>query len=281
VAFLFFRGKIPCEFYPYFFAPKITLAASAAEVGSANVVGYSKITLPANAMTIVGNQFQYIGGSAIELQDIKGVSLGEEGTDFIKIWDATTRTYMTAYYWGDSVDGVFDDVNNTPDNYDDDVALGAGWGDRYQTALHATIVPGQGFWMQSVAGGAVQFSGEVSTDNTITLAANQMTLVCNTLPMAIELQDIKGDGLGEEGTDFIKIWDASSRTYMTAYYWGDSVDGVFDDVNNTPDNYDDDVALGAGWGDRYQTALHADIAVGQGFWMQSVGGGKVSFPAAE
>ena len=232
-------------------------------------------------MTIVGNQFQYIGDTSIDLQDIKGVSLGETGTDFIKIWDAASATYMTAYYWGNSMDGVFDDVNNTPDNYDDDIALGAGWGDGYQTALHATIVPGQGFWMKSVAGGDVQFAGEVSTDTTITLPANAMTLVCNTLPMAIELQEIKGVSLGETGTDFIKIWDAASATYMTAYYWGASMDGVFDDVNNTPDNYDDDVALGAGWGDGYQTALHAEIAVGQGFWMKSVSGGDVSFPVAE
>ena len=258
-----------------------SLSASAAEVGSDNIVGYSKITLPANAMTIVGNQFQYIGETSIDLQDIKGIGLGEEGSDYIKIWDPATRTYLTAVYWGASMDGVFDDVNNTPDDYDDDIALGAGWGDLYQTALHSTIVPGQGFWMQSVNGGAVQFSGEVSTDNTVTLAANQMTLVCNTLPMAIELQEIKGEGLGEEGSDYIKIWDPATRTYMTAVYWGASMDGVFDDVNNTPDNYDDDIALGAGWGDLYQTALHADIAVGQGFWMQSVNGGKVSFPAAE
>ncbi|MBQ8571027.1 MAG: hypothetical protein IJ444_05925, partial [Kiritimatiellae bacterium] len=187
----------------------------------------------------------------------------------------------TMYYWGDSMDGVFDDVNNTPDNYDDDIALGAGWGDLYQTAMHFDFTPGTGFWMQSVAGGAVQFSGEVSTDNTITLAANTMTLVCNTLPMAIELQDIKGIGLGEEGSDIIQIWDPTTRKYTTMYYWGDSMDGVFDDVNNTPDNYDDDIALGAGWGDLYQTALHADIAVGQGFWMQSVKGGTVVFPTAE
>jgi hypothetical protein len=179
------------------------------------------------------------------------------------------------------MDGVFDDVNNTPENYDDDEALGAGWGDGYQTALHADIVPGQGFWMQAKDGGSAIFSGEISTSNTITLPANAMTLVCNTLPMAIELQDIKGIGLGEEGSDFIKIWDPSTRTYMTAYYWGESMDGVFDDVNNTPDNYDDDEALGAGWGDGYQTALHADIAVGQGFWMQAKDGGTVSFPTAE
>ena len=232
-------------------------------------------------MTICGNQFQYIGNTSIDLQDIKGVSIGEEGSDYIKIWDYKTSTYLTAYYWGDSMDGVFDDVNNTPDNYDDDIALGAGWGDTYQTALHAEIVPGQGFWMRSVSGGSVQFSGEISTSTEVTLPKNAMTLVCNTLPMAIELQEIKGISIGEEGSDYIKIWDAETSKYMTAYYWGESMDGVFDDVNNTPDDYDDDIALGAGWGDTYQTALHADIAVGQGFWMRSVSGGVVSFPAVK
>ena len=132
-------------------------AASATEVPSANVVGYSKVTLPANAMTIVGNQFQYIGDTSIDLQDIKCEGFAEEGSDYIKIWDPATRTYMTAYYWGESMDGVFDDVNNTPDNYDDDEALGAGWGDGYQTALHADIAVGQGFWMLSGKGGKVIF----------------------------------------------------------------------------------------------------------------------------
>ncbi len=232
-------------------------------------------------MTICGNQFQYVGDTAIDLQDIKGVGLAETGLDSIKIWDASSRTYMEAIYWGDSMDGVFDDVNNTPDDYEDDIALGAGWGDAYQTALHAELVPGQGFWMMSTTGGAVQFSGEVTTNNKVKLPKNAITLVCNTLPMAIELQDIKGEGLAETGLDSIKIWDASSRTYMEAIYWGDSMDGVFDDVNNTPDDYDDDIELGAGWGDAYQTALHADIAVGQGFWMMSTTGGTVVFPEAK
>jgi hypothetical protein len=108
-------------------------------------------------MTIVGNQFQYIGDTSIDLQDIKGVSLGEEGTDYIKIWDPSARTYMTAVYWGEAMDGVFDDVNNTPENYDDDVALGPGWGDLYQNALHANIAVGQGFWIESAGGGKVSF----------------------------------------------------------------------------------------------------------------------------
>ena len=266
---------------PLFFCSKNNPAASATEVPSANVVGYSKIQLPVNAMTICGNQFQYIGDTAIDLQDIKCNGFSEEDRDSIKIWDPLTRSYLIAFYWGDSLDGVFDDVNNTPDDYDDDIALGAGWGDGYQTALHAEIVPGQGFWMMSTTGGSVIFSGEVTTNNKVVLPKNTQTLVCNTSPMAIELQDIKGEGLSEEGRDSIKIWDPLSRTYMTAFYWGDSVDGVFDDVNNTPDDYDDDIALGAGWGDGYQTALHADIDVGQGFWLMSTTGGTVVFPEAK
>ena len=108
-------------------------------------------------MTIVGNQFQYIGDTSIDLQDIKGLGLGEEGSDYIKIWDPISLNYLTAYYFGNAMGGVYDDVNNTPEDYDDDLELGPGWGDGYQTALHANIAVGQGFWIKSVGGGKVSF----------------------------------------------------------------------------------------------------------------------------
>ena len=128
-------------------------AASAAEVTSDNVVGYTKIALPANKMTIIGNQFQNVGKTTINIQDITvGGNFAQTGIDWIKFWDADTMTYQQAFYFGEDADGVFD-----PEDYDYENSLGAGWGDRDQIIVDIDIDVGQGFWVQSVKGGTVIF----------------------------------------------------------------------------------------------------------------------------
>jgi hypothetical protein len=136
--------------------PQKTSAASAAEVTSDNVVGYSKIALPANAMTIVGNQFQNISSTAINIQDIKvDENFDTWGGDWIKFWDSSTYQYQEAYYFGEDADGVFAD-----DTYEE--TLGAGWGDADQIIIDIDIDVGQGFWVQSVNGGDIVFPNPIS-----------------------------------------------------------------------------------------------------------------------
>ena len=123
--------------------------ARAAEVVSSNIVGYEKITVPANKMDIVGIQFQDVGvNGVIDIQQITAEGWDGEGADWIKIYDPDTSRYVTAYYMGEEAGGVYDEDGN---------ALGPGWADDNQVAVDIEIKVGQGFWVQSEAGGKLVF----------------------------------------------------------------------------------------------------------------------------
>jgi hypothetical protein len=107
-------------------------------------------------MTIVGNQFQNISSTAINIQDIKvDENFDTWGGDWIKFWNPSTYQYQEAYYFGEDADGVFAD-----DTYEE--TLGAGWGDADQIIIDIDIDVGQGFWVQSVNGGDIVFPNPIS-----------------------------------------------------------------------------------------------------------------------
>ena len=230
-------------------------------VVSSNIVGYEKIEVPVNKMDIVGVQFQGVGTNVVDIQSITVEEWDGYGSDWIKIYNPTSYTYTTAYYWGDDMGGVSDEDGNE---------LGPGWGDVDQIAINMSLQSGQAIWTQSEAGGKFVVSGEVTTDNAVEVPVNKMTLVANPLPMTISLQDIRVNGWDGYGSDWIKIYNPATYTYTTAYYWGDDMGGVSDEDGNE---------LGPGWGDVDQIAIEADIEVGQGFWVQSEAGGSLIFPA--
>ena len=108
-------------------------------------MGYEKLDVPVDNMNIVGIQFQGIGADGvIDIQQITTEEWNGEGADWIKIYNPETGRYTTLYYWGaDS------------DTYQN--SLGAGWGDDAQIAVDIDIQVGQGFWVQSEAGGKLVF----------------------------------------------------------------------------------------------------------------------------
>ena len=247
----------------------VALPARAAEVVSSNIVGYEKIGLEANAMDILAVQFQTVGGGEVSIQDITvDGQFSELGGDWIQWWDAEDGKYSKAFYWGESVDGVFDPADEDYEN-----PLGPGWGDPDQYIVEATLKPGQAFWSKAVKGGKVVVSGEVVSDGTVTLGANAMDLVCNPFPVDTDIQDIvPGGQFSELGGDWIQWWDAEEGKYSKAFYWGESVDGVFDPADEDYEN-----PLGPGWGDPDQYIIEATIKAGQGFWSKAVKGGTLTF----
>jgi hypothetical protein len=165
------------------------------------------------------------------------------------------------------MDGVYED-----DTYKK--LLGPGWGDDAQVAVDLNLSAGTGFWTQSEEGGKLIISGEVGENNVVVVPVNKMTLVANPLPMSVNLQDIHVDGYSEEGADWIKIYNPSTYTYTTVYYWGEAMDGVYED-----DTYKN--LLGPGWGDEAQVAVDLEILAGQGFWTQAEEGGSLVFPSVQ
>ena len=244
--------------------------ARAAEVVSSNIVGYEKINVPVNAQNIVGVQFKAVGGTddAISLQSLSPEGYSARGTDWIMIYDPVTSAYTKAFYWGEEADGG---VYESPD--EDADCLGPGWGDSNQTVIDIDIKNGEGFWTKSVAGGTLTVSGEVSSDNTVTIPANQMLLVTSKYPGQVNLQSIVPTGYSARGTDWIMVYDPSTSSYTKAFYWGEEADGG---VYESPD--EDADCLGPGWGDSNQTVINLTLEYGQGFWTKSVAGGTLAFP---
>lgn len=115
----------------------------------------------------------------------------------------------------------------------------------------------------------------------ITIPVNKMDIV------AAQFQDINGngtisiqklvagDGFAPAGTDWIRIYDPQERTYTLAAWWGDGYGVYADDAGD-----EDDPIAEHGWGttDGYQTVIDITVQAGQGFWVQSVGGGTLTFP---
>ena len=239
-----------------------------AEVESSNIVGYQKITVPANAMDIIGVQFQEVGGGAISLQDIVPTGYSEEGVDWVKVWNPTTRRYVQAFYWGESAEG------GVYESAEAEEPLGPGWGDGEQNVIYADLANGQGFWTQAVVGGSLTIAGEVAA-NAVTIPVNAMTLVTSTYPGEISLQDVVPTGYSEEGVDWVKVWNPTTRRYVQAFYWGESAEG------GVYESAEAEEPLGPGWGDGEQNVVNATISQGQGFWTQAVNGGALTFPQVD
>ena len=256
-------------------APRLVVPAQAAEVVSSNIVGYEKIPLGVNAMDILACQFVDIGevDGVVNIQDIvPDGDFATDGTDWIKVYNPATHQYTTAFYFGEDADGVFDPTDTEYEN-----SLGAGWGDSDQFKLDFDIAGGQGFWAKAVEGGTITVAGQVASSSTLTLNANEMDLLANPLPMAVNIQRIvPGGNFADDGTDWIKVYNPETHQYIAAFYFGEDADGVFDPTDTEYEN-----SLGAGWGDSDQFKLDFDIAVGQGFWAKAIEGGTLVFPAAE
>ena len=224
---------------------------------SENVVGYVTFNTAANKKDISGVPFVNAGGTDFDIQNIT-LSNGSEGSDWIMVFNAATRSYET-FNW-------FSDVY-TDDTYS--TSLGkAGWGDNY-VVINKKLDPGQGFWIQTQNACAVTIPGQVvaATSNGFTTSANKKDIVACVFPTDLNIQDITLTN-GTEGSDWIMVFNAATRSYET-FNW-------FSDVY-TDDTYS--TSLGkAGWGDNY-VVKEKTLDPAQGFWIQTQNAAEVKFPS--
>lgn len=239
-------------------------------------MGYQKISLTANTKDILGAQFNPISGTAT-IQNIKVAGdFSIEGTDWIRLYDASTGQYAQAFYWGVDDDAEVYGVYN-PDDEDYENPLGAGWGDGFAYIVEASLPAGKALWAQAKEGGSLVISGEVPTSGVVALGANTKDLVCNPFPVDTDIQTIGVSGdFSIEGTDWIRWFDASTGQYVQAFYWGVDDDEELYGVYN-PDDEDYENPLGAGWGDGFAYIIRATIPAGHGFWAQAKNGGNLVF----
>ena len=91
---------------------------------------------------------------------------------------------------------------------------------------------------------------------------------------SLAVQDIKTEGYGDWGDDWIKIYNPMTSRYTTVQFWGAESGGVY-----TDDTYNETTKKASGWGDDAQIIVDLTIDPGQGFWTKAENGGKLKFPA--
>jgi hypothetical protein len=212
-----------------FAACMIAGLVSADGVESQNVVGYTTVDIAANTFSMVGVQFEAVGGGSNTIQNLfaepsEGAFKGGAGvadSDYLQVWN--TSGYYVQYYFGDwsgaygtQYDNKWYKDGNDAEPTTDKLAPGAAvWFSRTGVATSATM------------------SGQVVTSatNTVVLAANTYTMFSNPYPIALSLADktaggtvdwinsgLKG-GSGVADADYIQIWNTAG--YYVQYYFGD------------------------------------------------------------
>ena len=228
-----------------------------ADVVSSNIVGYTKITVP-KGLSIIGQQFDAVGGGTNDVANVTSVEgLSPWGEDSVRFWNGAS--YQNLYYYAYDADEGSEGLLDTGED---------GWGDADQKSVVLSVAPGTGFWINTSGEATVCTSGEVSSQNTVSIQPG-LSLVCNPQPVAIDIQQIEAVGLSPWGEDSIRIWNGSS--YANYYYYAYDAEEGSEGLLDTEKD---------GWGDADQKSVSVQINNGQGFWIQSGASATLSFPNA-
>ena len=188
---------------------------------SSNVVGYQKLSIPANGYALLANPFVQVGtGSSEEpagyaindmfADDAANSTAGRAQTqgDQMQTWDSATQGYTTYFYsswvnkWA---------LNSAP-----------------RSATTDAFDAGDGYWYLNRGDSeySLTVSGEVSVQEVEVTLAPGYTLVCNPFPADLPLNGdsvvfaSEGATAGRAQTqgDQIQIWDIASQGYTTYFY---------------------------------------------------------------
>ncbi len=237
--------------------------ARAADVVSANIVGYNKITLYPG-LNMIGGLFQAVGtDSSYTLQDqfqnakgtaTAGTTDGE--ADTVMKYDGTTQSYDAAlFYYAD------------PDY--PDPSFDYKWLDGNYAVTDEDVTDGRGGWYRNRALAPIELTmaGEVPTNSEYSVTINPgLNFVANPYPAPIKLNSayfvvespVFGTTDGE--ADTVMSYDGATQSYNDAlFYYADA-------------DYPDP-AFDYKWLDGNYAVTQASIEPGQGFWYRHRGGG--------
>jgi len=214
-----------------------------AQVESANIVGYTTVPTLAGTYTMIGGQFEGVGGGGMPIQSIKGSFVGGAGvadSDNLLVWaNGAYKYYFFGNWsgvWGAEYDNLWywenDDANPTED----------------------LLMPGQGLWFLSRSGsaGTATFAGQVKLNSTnLSVLANTYTLFSNPYPVELSINSANftvssaQGGAGVADSDNLLVWSNGVYKYYFfgnwAGVWGAEYDNLWywenDDANPTTDKF--------------------------------------------
>ena len=249
---------------------KVMLAAAVAAAGglmaieSANVVGYNTDTITAKKFNMVSVPFEGTDGDGFKLNKcLSGVNL--TGTadfstaDQIQIWDATTGSYDSWYYYeaGDEYTGWWDVISQSK---------------MFEDAYPNGLPAGSAFWYKSAASatqnGSMIVSGQVPDAASVDFEVlkGKFNMVAYPYPVAFKLNDSKqvswkdAHGTSDFSTaDQIQIWDAATGSYDSWYYYeaGDEYTGWWDVISQSK---------------MFEDVYTTGLPVGKPFWYKAAAG---------
>jgi hypothetical protein len=173
------------------------LATSMAQVYSVNAVGYVNVTVPANGYAILGNP---LNGTNNALNTILYLPNGYDGANIFR-FDPPTQSYLDPIAW---IEGL-------------------GW--LSASDPNPTINPGEGFFIQNVAGVAlnITFVGEVPAGaalNNPVVGNNRYSLRSSVVPKGLKLGDTGIPNTLEfpaDDGDNVFVFDAPTQQYKDTY----------------------------------------------------------------
>ena len=243
--------------------------AWAAEVYSANTVGYTRVAVN-SGLNLLGSQFVEVGTDAaldinevvLPAAEVPGLNENYEFQTLLQTWDGSA--YAIYGYCADSQGTeLFGDPS---------------WDGKWLTILMdgvATVdIPaGSGFWIQTTGGSTVTMMGQVaSAESTSVDVTAGLNLISASYPKAINIQEVVPSaelpGLNEmyEFQTLLQTWDG------TAYaIYGYCAAGQGTELFGDPS-----------WDGKWLTILMDGVAdvtlpAGSGFWVQTSGTGTVTF----
>ena len=191
--------------------------AGVAEVVSSNIVGYSKLTIPANGYTLVANPFVEVGsGETIAINDMfaEDATVGTAGSsasnaDTLLTWDGTG--YVTYYLRADASNGNHWRKSGERKATTDSVPEGDG---AFYHGIGAEVA-------------TLTVSGEVRTEDLPVTILPGYNLLGNPFPTELSFSTfvVEGATAGSSASnaDTILTWDGTG--YVTYYLRADASNG--------------------------------------------------------
>ena len=215
--------------------------ATDGSVTSQNVVGYTATSIIADKYYMCATHFDSTSRSGVGYA-IKDLVTGEVpyGTQIQVIQPDTT--YKIYKYVEEAYDEVADD-------------FAPGWADSDDFLAVDKLAPGAAFWFKAPSACEISFAGQVLADasKSITVAANQFSMIANPYPSAVNMNKLTWSGLTYG--DQVQIMQADS-TYKIYKYIEEAYDEAADEF--VP-----------GWADSDDFLVVSDVLpVGQGAWIK-------------
>ena len=243
------------------------LAATAAEVYSSNVVGYSKVAIQ-SGFNLIGSQYVSIGSNTdfdvnelMTSQDLPGLDASFAFQTVLKVWNGGGY-----YTYGYCADGQ--GTENGEPSWDGKWLLNDMSG-----LASDTIRVGEGFWIKSDSPATITISGQVATNASYSANVSAgFNLLSNPYPAPLDINTMTSDNLPGLDADFafqtiLKVWNGGGY-----YTYGYCADGQGTE-NGAP-------AWDGKWLLNDMSDL-ADVTIpsGNGFWVKTSAPATITFPS--